>query len=386
MRIFITGIGMEAGANPGLWANNLCVPLSRMGHELVRSSVAWDGPRELSPANRADNLKKARRARSALLLDQVTRAHHEHRIELFFSYFYSVDVERSAIEEIRALGIPTVNFYCNGAHQFHLVEEIAPAYDLCWVPELIALPDYRRVGANPLHLGMAADPASCQPMPTVERDIPVTFVGSLYADRAEWCAAIMQRGIPLRVFSGAADVGVGGGRSNAPLVRGSLLRELTHDWRWHGPRYVARRVRRMVARRRALHRLRPVIHAGPRNAAMWELFARSVIALNFSNVYDGGNPGGGLKAHVRLRDFELPMCRALSFPQYSDELPLYFDTEREVVAWRTLEELVDKIRFYTRHSVAADAVRAAGHRRAQADHTWERRFSTLFQTLGVGSA
>jgi hypothetical protein len=140
----------------------------------------------------------------------------------------------------------------------------------------------------------------------------------------------------------------------------------------------------MVAARKALKEIRATAGPPPGDEEMLVLFARSQIVLNFSHVYDGGGPGGKVKAHVRLRDFEVPMCRALYFPQYSDELPLCYDIEKEVVAWNSLDELVAKIRYYLDHPQEAERVREAGHRRALRDHTWEKRYTQLFRAIHLG--
>jgi len=79
------------------------------------------------------------------LLRQVKAAHRKQPLDLFFSYFYSAQVEPDVIREIGKLGIVTVNWYCNGSFQFDLVSEIAPAYHHCLVPEEFRLADYRRI-------------------------------------------------------------------------------------------------------------------------------------------------------------------------------------------------------------------------------------------------
>lgn len=114
---------------------------------------------------------------------------------------------------------------------------------------------------------------------------------------------------------------------------------------------------------------------------MVQMFSRSHIVLNLCDAYMHGEPGGKLVQYVRLRDFEVPMSRALLCSQYSEELELYYDPDKEIISWHSLPEACDKLRYYLNHPIEAEAIRAAGHRRAQNDHTWERRFSQLFKAL-----
>jgi hypothetical protein len=382
MRIFFASIGcLGDDGRPGLWAKNLRDPLIRMGHEVVQSALDWDLPMQhISDPE----WKRGGRARmSEQLLEEVRRAHEKKSLDLFLSYFYNVHVEAEAIRQIQTLGIPTVNFYCNGAHQFHLVAEIAPAYDFCWVPEFQAVRYYEAVGANPLHIGMAADPESYHPIPGIRRDIPVIFIGQLYADRAQWLAGLLRRGVPLQIHTRSYTRIVAKGNGCPPPIRRSYVRQAFQDLQKHGPAYLGRRILRMIITRRARQRISAVAKLPPDDEGMLLLFARSHIVLNLSHVYDGGNAGGKVKAHVRLRDFEVPMCRALYFPQYSDELSLYYDIAKEVISWQSLDELVDRIRYYLNHPTEGEKVREAGYRRARRDHTWDQRFRLLFRKIGL---
>ena len=73
----------------------------------------------------------------------------------------------------------------------------------------------------------------------------------------------------------------------------------------------------------------------------------------------------------------------LYFPEYVKELELYYDVEKEIIAWKSLDELASSIRYFAKHPREAEAIRAAGHRRALASHQWTHRFQALFQVLSI---
>jgi hypothetical protein len=110
-----------------------------------------------------------------------------------------------------------------------------------------------------------------------------------------------------------------------------------------------------------------------------EVFARHEICLNFSSVRVGGRPGSALIPHVRLRDFEAPMCRTCYLTGFSDEIAEFYEQGKEIDTYRTPEELVDKIRFYLGHAAAAEKMRSAAYERAVHHHTWTKRFEQLFR-------
>jgi DNA-binding transcriptional MerR regulator len=192
----------------------------------------------------------------------------------------------------------------------------------------------------------------------------------------------------------------GGGRRYYRPDDIDLLRGIRHLL--YGEGYTIRGVQRILREQgviggtaRVLQRLRERRHAGPRRAALAghyggyaadvaQAFAAHAVVLNFSNVWSDGKPGSTLIPHVRLRDFEGPMSRSCYLTGYTDEIEHFFEVGREVDCYRSVEELVDKTRFYLNHPTAAESLREAGWQRARRDHRWENRFHQLFTACGLG--
>src|SRR5688500_13206080 len=111
-----------------LWYANLFLPLVDLGHEVVPFAGDYAYLTDyLDP--RTDEQRafvRVHRARAGEdLLRQVKAAHRAEPLDVFFSYFYSSQVEPDVIREIGRMGIATVNWYCNASYQFDLVSEIA---------------------------------------------------------------------------------------------------------------------------------------------------------------------------------------------------------------------------------------------------------------------
>src|SRR5947207_3512265 len=155
---------------------NLRRSLEDMGHQLVRFDFpGW--PDDADPA-----WSRHGKPRTNQRLLDAFRA--TGRIDLFFGYFYSSVAYPETIDLIRQSGVPTVNFSCNNVHQFDLVREIAPRFDLCVVPEQAAQAAFQAIGARPVRIQLAANPRAYRPYP-VPRMYDATFIGQRYADRAE---------------------------------------------------------------------------------------------------------------------------------------------------------------------------------------------------------
>lgn len=375
MRIFYASGSMPNGALSAskIWRANLHDSLVSLGHDVVEfdydlepliAAAGSDEPRDVR------FVERERPAASRALMEQVRRAHEAAPVDLFFSYFYSTCATPEAIHAVRALGITSVNWFCNGSYQLRLVEEIAPAYDACLVPERYRLADYRGLGANPVYCQEAANPAFYRPRPLV-RDLDVVFVGARYGDRPLALRRLLDAGLNVRVF--------GPGWRPDPLRK--RIRRLS-------PRAVAGKATARLRRRGVS--AATVAPSLPREVCGGVLaddqlpvvYSRAKIALGFSSVGNTHATGERL-TQIRLRDFEAPMSGAFYMVEEMPELTDFFEPGREVVTYRDLDELVAKCSYYLEHEEERERIRRAGHERALRDHTWQRRLTGVFHELGL---
>jgi len=358
MRLFYAA---DSTPNPdfasNLWRANLHDSLAALGHEIVEFRFDL-GPtfRHLDPAlgDNAAFIAENRPRLGRELLAQVRAAHAEKPLRVFFSYFYDACVEPAVIDEIRSLGIVTVNWFCNASYQLHLLREIAPHYDWCLVPEYFRLDDYRALGARPLYCQEAANPRVYQPA-SVPVEFDITFAGQCYADRPVMVRWLRTQGLNVRVWGARWEYHV------MPKSRNPLRR-------WFGPAgdgLPAEAVGGILS-----------------DSALIALYSRSRINLGFATV--GETHGSAQRlTQVRLRDFEVPMSGGFYLAEHSDELAKFFTPGAEIETWRTREELLEKCRYYLAREQERTRIAAAGRARALREHTWEHRFTAAFQQMGL---
>lgn len=386
----------------GLWSGNFYPALRQLGHEIVESLV------DLLPLSRFMQVPGAFTpeeiaARSEItqrIVDEVREAHRQQSLDLFLSYFYNSHFDPAGFDELRRLGIPSINFYCNSVYQFSLVAEIASKVDYSWHPEKNARELYLEAGANPVWVQMGADPEVYRPLLDIRREAKACFVGQRYADRDRWLASLHDANVPFDIFGAGWNSDAGnasnaadreecylGRRHHRPgsvasyghVIRGNIEREgvvgglsrTIRQWRY----------------RRATQRLAPEItaHAKGRAVEVATTLAGYDVCINFSNVWADGQAGSALIPHVRLRDFEAPMCRTCYLTGHTNEIEEFYEIGEEIDTYRTAEELVDKTNFYLGNPKAAEHLRSAGYARARRDHTWVQRFERLLVTT-VGRA
>jgi len=326
-----------------------------MGHDVVEFKYDLNETflsLDTTDAHHRTLIQENRPKVSEELIGQVRVAHKIRPVDLFFSYLYDACVTPETIDEIRALGITAVNWYCNGSYQLHLVSEIAPHYDWCLVPERFRLNDYLRMGARPIYCQEAANPDVYKPY-DLPLEYDVTFVGQAYGDRPAYIRHLINQGIDVRVW----------GR-NWPLIPAPGIAEGEPQ-----PGSTEQKT---------------TVYGGGilSDDDMIRMFSRSRINLGFSSCGETHRTSERI-LQVRLRDFEVPMSGGFYMVEYMKELEEFFEIGKEIVCYGDREDLSDKIKYYLVHDNERETVRRAGHERCLRDHTWKKRFAAAFAEMGL---
>lgn len=362
-----------------VWHHNLYLSLVDLGHDIVRFQYDLTPHfRNLDSANPWQKafIVKNRPKLEQALLKQIEEAHRQKPIDLFFSYFYSGCARPETIQAIRGMGICTMNWNCNASYQFHLIEEIAPAYDYCLVPEKFRIEDYRSVGANPIYCQEAANPNIYKPY-DVPVEYDVTFVGSNFGDRPLYIRYLYDQGIDVRVW----------GRNWRPDLR--YLQADCLDPLRRGVRIACRLMTTdgwKVLTRRLWHKevKIPLEIAGPplSDEELIKMYSRSKISLGFSTIGEIYRTDKPIK-QIRLRDFEAPMSGAFYMVEYMEELEEFFDIGKEIVCYYNKADLADKVKYYLSHDSEREKIRQTGYERVKKDHSWQKRLTDVFKQVGL---
>ena len=386
-----------------LWSGNFCPAFRELGHEIVESRA------DLLPASRFMHIasgftreeKEIRAQITEQIVEEVKKSHREKPIDLFLSYFYNAHFDPAGFNEIHRLGIPTVNFYCNSMYQFKYVEAIARKVNFSWHTERDARAFYLKVGANPVWVQMGADPEVYHPIPETRRESKACFVGQRYADRDRHLARLIRDGVPVDIFGQGWGREATNGRFSGNLAEQeivylsrkqlrpggieSYLQAIWQNIEEQGIFGGSGRTIRQWQYRNESRKLDKIVASRARGLAkdVAETFNRYEIVLNFIHVWSDGRPGSELIPHMRLRDFEAPMCRSCYLTGRSDEISEFYEIGKEIDTYQSPEELIDKTKFYLAHPAEADKMRGAGYQRARRDHTWTKRLQQLFHQIGL---
>lgn len=356
------------------WYRNLYEPLRDLGCTVTFVS-ARDGR-----VARQRNSPSLRARFTEDLLRTFKAEHRKHGFDLFFAYLSDGMVDPQFLDEVKNQGVLTCNFSCNNSHQFDLVKELSPQFDFSLHSERDAHAKFVSVGARPIWWPMAANPTYFNPK-TMQRVFDASFVGGSYALRPRYLRQLLDAGIQVQVYGPGWRFGARTkGRSR--LRRLALIGQLITAPSSQSRATAAARLAEFEYGRVLATTYADAFHEPISDDDVVTLYSQSHISLGFLEVHDHHDPTKPVLRHLHLRDFEAPMCGALYCTGHIDELEFFFVPNHEVITYRSPEELVDRVRFYLAHPTEAARVRAAGRKRALAEHTYHARYRSLFTKLG----
>ena len=101
---------------------------------------------------------------------------------------------------------------------------------------------------------------------------------------------------------------------------------------------------------------------------------RGRIYLSFSRTVAGFE-------NVKVGLFEAMACNQVVITSYMEELKDYFEIGKEILCYRTEEELYELIKYYLSNEIALEEVRKKGYTRFLKDHTYQKRWNEVLRSI-----
>ena len=86
---------------------------------------------------------------------------------------------------------------------------------------------------------------------------------------------------------------------------------------------------------------------------------------------------------IKARNFEVPGCGGFLLSGQAENLADYYVDGQEIVIFKNLRDLIDKIRYYLEHDEERARIAEAGYERTFREHTYEHRFREFFARIGL---
>ena len=113
----------------------------------------------------------------------------------------------------------------------------------------------------------------------------------------------------------------------------------------------------------------------------WIDDSRNIFRETQINLGLGFASGSETLTTLKARDFECPGIGACYLTTYNYELCEHWNLGKEILCYRSLEELVEIIAFYEKKPEVCLIIARAAFERAKKEHTWAHRFKKVFRTL-----
>jgi len=107
-----------------------------------------------------------------------------------------------------------------------------------------------------------------------------------------------------------------------------------------------------------------------------DLYQRSKIGFN---VHNRGDYTVG-----SFRNFELPANGVMQISDGGEHLNAFFEEGKEIVGYRDVDDMIDKIRYYLAHDDERLAIARAGYRRVMRDHRMAHRMNQAGMLIEKG--
>lgn len=335
--------------------------LRRLGHR-----VTFVDNQGYAPALRAidaatpDESARAR-ARVDLFLvasDATRRALREARPQLALFLAQAPVVRDSDVDDLRAANIPSVFWFVEDFRVFTYWLSAVRRFDHVWTIQRGEL--HQRLAAAG-HSSFDYVPTGCDPdlhhpyPPDEARSYAaaVSFAGSAYPNRRQLLSELSALGFDDEV---------------------SVAPGASPTFRLWGPRFSREPA---LAAAAAAGRDGDVPHA-----ALARIFSATAINLNLSS---SAAPETFTipKDLVNPRTFEIAGCGGFQLADALIPVGEFFEPGREIETFTSVAEARDKIRYYRAHEPARRAIAEAGHRRAHAEHTYDRRLASALERLAA---
>lgn len=89
--------------------------------------------------------------------------------------------------------------------------------------------------------------------------------------------------------------------------------------------------------------------------------------------------------NVKIRLFEVAAAGTLLITEYVDEINEFFEYGKEIVGYKTEDEMYEKIKYYVDHPFKRIKTASKAQQKCAQKHMWRNRFEDLFKQIGVNT-
>ncbi len=304
--------------------------------------------------------------------------------DLFLSYLYPEQIDESAISEIKKLGIPCVNFYCDNVRQFTRAPHQFSVFNLNWVPEHSAVKLYQKAGYPHINIPMPVWVDFNQRVLHDEINNDIVFIGSKDIQRLLFFEEVTKKDLPanLRIYgSGWLDTPTQENTKGSESGKWQKINNQFAFIKQHGLIPYGRKLQQAGLSHGMSDALRAKICGSPDFESYNELITGSMVTVGINRYPSYRFPLKRPGVYSRMRDVEAPMLGACYLTEYSEGLEQLYDLGKEIEAFKTADEFIAKAGLLSQHPELRRSLRINGQKKALSEHSIPRSLEKIIQHL-----
>lgn len=320
--------------------------------------------------------------------EEVVKEAKKGQYDLFLSSIcYHKFLYVQTVDEIKKLGLPTFAIIWDNLMVPYLNKVLASHFDLLWLTSKETERLYKKWGAKYFFAPYAANPFTFtyNKAPIVRS---ACFIGNPHGSRSIMINTLTANHVPVDLFCGGSNMSKPAMSIHPrfeminPTTRETIMNRFKFA---EGRKLIMGSIKNKLIGATSLddndylHK-----HNGLSHVDMVDTYSKTALSLASTSAGHTDVLKHPLPI-INLRNFEIPMCGGIEVCKYNDELADYFEEGKEIVFYRTDEDLVERARYYTQKATDGElyAIKEAARKRAESDHTWWNRFKLAFDSLSL---
>ena len=319
-----------------------------------------------------DDLEKWRDRTWGLTLSAIKKQHQIKPVDLFLSYLFPKQVEPSVIQDIQALGIPCVNFFCDNVRDFKQIPKEFKCFDLHWVPEFKALKMYQQAGLNYIYAPMPVWIAPEHRNSNHPENYGISFIGSRDIQRERLFAEAIKSGINLEIRGAGWLSNDREGYENHPDLQQSVWQKINNQKRIisNGDLvFWLRKIKAKFVTKIPNEVFMSYVREKPKFDEYIKITQQSQITLGVNRYPSFHYPLNHPNTYSRMRDIEAPMLGACYLTEWTEGLEDLYELGKEIETYTSAEEMADKIHYLIASPHKRRTMRANAQIKALEKHT-----------------
>ncbi len=313
------------------------------------------------------NIKFGKKKTDEILIELV----NTNKPDVIFTFLNKYEISKNTFKKIKAKSI-SLAWFADDHWRYNIYSKyMAPFFDYCLTTSKTAFEHYKRDGfGNVIKTQWAANPRYYKNL-DLEKIYDVSFIGYKYGIRPHIINTIKNNRINIKVF--------GKGWTELP-VRKKINKKIKGIFKINT-------LRELSFFEQILNKFQVTSFFKPQkeNESKFISFSKLVRLYNISkiNLNLAESSANEKILQIKGRNFEIPMCGGLILTKYIPELTEYYDIGEEIICYENLNDLINKINYFLKHEEEREDVAKRGYERSIKEHTYEKRFKTIFNEIGI---